>query len=75
LHIKADKLRVTSLLNQNIPLMDVSPVQGTPPLIIDVWEHAYYLQYLNMRKSYVEAYWNVIDWKFVQALYEEAISG
>jgi len=52
---------VTSLLNQDNPLMDVSPVQGTPLLNIDVWEHAYYLHYLNMRKSYEEAYWNVID--------------
>ena len=68
------KLQVTSLPNQDNPLMDISPVQGIPLLNIDVWEHAYYLHYKNMRKSYVDAYWNVIDWKFIQALYEEAIS-
>jgi len=66
-------LQVTSLPNQDNPLMDVSPVQGTPLLNIDVWEHAYYLHYQNMRASYVEAYWNVIDWKFVEALYSEAV--
>lgn len=69
------KLQVTSLPNQDNPLMDVSPVQGAPLLNIDVWEHAYYLHYQNMRTSYVEAYWNIIDWKFVEALYEEALSG
>jgi len=69
------KLQVISLPNQDNPLMDISPVQGIPLLNIDVWEHAYYLKYQNMRKSYVEAYWNVIDWKLVQALYEEAVSG
>ena len=68
------KLQVISLPNQDNPLMDVSPVQGTPLLNIDVWEHAYYLNYQNMRASYIEAYWNIIDWKFVEALYEEAIS-
>lgn len=68
------KLEVASLPNQDNPLMDVSPVRGTPLLNIDVWEHAYYLNYQNMRKSYVEAYWNVIDWKFVEALYEEALN-
>jgi len=69
------KLVVTSLPNQDNRLMDVSPVQGTPLLNIDVWEHAYYLHYQNMRKSYVEAYWNIIDWRFVEALYAEAVSG
>jgi Fe-Mn family superoxide dismutase len=67
-------LQVTSLPNQDNPLMDVSPVRGIPLLNIDVWEHAYYLHYQNMRKSYVEAYWNVIDWRFVEALYEEAVN-
>lgn len=66
-------LQVTSTPNQDNPLMDVAEVQGTPLLNIDVWEHAYYLHYQNRRKSYVEAYWNVIDWEFVGALYEEAV--
>jgi len=66
------KLQVTSTPNQDNPLMDVADVQGKPLLNIDVWEHAYYLHYQNMRKSYIEAYWNIIDWKFVEALYEEA---
>ena len=66
------RLQVTSTPNQDNPLMDVAEVRGTPLLNIDVWEHAYYLNYQNMRKSYIEAYWNVIDWDFVASLYEEA---
>jgi Fe-Mn family superoxide dismutase len=66
------KLQVTSTPNQDNPLMDVAEVQGKPLLNIDVWEHAYYLNYQNMRTSYIEAWWNVVDWKFVAALYEEA---
>ena len=71
---KEGKLQVTSTPNQDNPLMDVAEVQGTPLLNVDVWEHAYYLNYQNMRKSYLEAYWNVVDWAFVAALYEEALS-
>jgi len=66
------KLQVTSTPNQDNPLMDVSEVRGTPLLNVDVWEHAYYLNYQNMRKSYLDAYWNVVDWNFIGALYEEA---
>lgn len=66
-------LQVTSTPNQDNPLMDVVDVKGTPLLNIDVWEHAYYLNYQNMRTSYIEAYWNVIDWNFVEALYKEAL--
>ena len=66
-------LQVTSTANQDNPLMDVAEVQGTPLLNIDVWEHAYYLDYQNRRKSYIEAYFNVINWAFVEALYKEAI--
>ena len=66
-------LQVTSTPNQDNPLMDVAESHGTPLLNIDVWEHAYYLHYQNMRKSYVEAYWNVIDWDFIGALYKEAL--
>ena len=65
-------LRMTTTPNQDNPLMDVAGINGTPLLNIDVWEHAYYLKYQNQRGSYIDAYWNVIDWNFVDALYHEA---
>ena len=56
------KLVVSSTPNQDNPLMDVAEVQGTPILGIDVWEHAYYLNYQNRRPDYVSAFWNLINW-------------
>ncbi len=70
---KAGKLQVTSTPNQDNPLMPRSVVAGTPILAIDVWEHAYYLNYQNKRKKYIEAFFNVINWKKVGEKYEEAI--
>lgn len=61
------KLQVTSTPNQDNPLMDVAEVQGTPLLGIDVWEHAYYLNYQNRRPDYVTAFWNVVNWDEVAA--------
>ena len=59
------KLTVTSTPNQDNPLMDVAEVKGTPILGIDVWEHAYYLNYQNKRADYVKAFWDIINWDTV----------
>lgn len=67
------KLVVGSTPNQDNPLMDVSPLKGTPLLTIDVWEHAYYLKYQNRRPEYVEAFWNVVNWDVVNERYREAV--
>jgi len=58
-------LQLTATANQDNPLMDVVPDKGFPLLLIDVWEHAYYLKYQNKRQEYVEAFWNLINWKKV----------
>lgn len=66
-------LIIGSTPNQDNPLMDVSELKGTPVLGIDVWEHAYYLNYQNRRADYVNAFFNVINWKKVNELYLNAI--
>ena len=66
--VRNDSLEVMSTPNQDSPLMD----GATPILGIDVWEHAYYLNYQNRRPDYLAAWWDVIDWDEVARRYEEA---
>jgi len=64
------KLFVTGSPNQDNPLMDVMEKKGTPLLCLDVWEHAYYLQYQNRRPEYVDNFWKVVNWDTVSKRYD-----
>ncbi|MBD8500529.1 superoxide dismutase [Paenibacillus sp. CAU 1523] len=64
------KLTVYSLPNQDSPIMEGK----TPVLGLDVWEHAYYLNYQNKRPDYIAAFWNVVNWSEVEKRYEAALN-
>jgi len=68
LYVKDGKLLLDSAPNQDSPVMD----GGKPILGLDVWEHAYYLNYQNRRPDYVQAWWNVISWSGVEENYRKA---
>jgi superoxide dismutase, Fe-Mn family len=67
------KLAVTSTPNQDNPIMDIAEVKGTPILALDVWEHAYYLNYQNRRPDYIEKWWNVVNWAEVAKRHAAAL--
>ena len=70
---KDGSVEVCSTANQDNPLMPGISCSGTPILGIDVWEHAYYLNYQNRRPDYINAFFNVINWEKVTSLYNDII--
>ena len=69
---KGGKLEVCSTANQDNPLMPGLGCEGTPILGLDVWEHAYYLNYQNKRPDYINAFFEVINWEEVSRRFSEA---
>ncbi len=70
------KLAVGSTANQDSPLMGkaVAGIEGKPVIALDVWEHAYYLNYQNRRPDYIAAFWNVVDWDAAEKNYLAALA-
>lgn len=70
---RAGKLQVTNTQNQDNPLMRNALMPGKPILALDVWEHAYYLDYQYKRKNYIDAFFNEINWNQVAENYDAAV--
>jgi Fe-Mn family superoxide dismutase len=74
LYVDGGELKIGSTANQDSPLMGaaIAGISGTPILGLDVWEHAYYLNYQNRRPDYIGAFWAVVDWNAVADRYAAA---
>lgn len=69
---KGGKVEICSTPNQDNPLMPGTGCGGTPILGLDVWEHAYYLNYQNRRADYIKAFFEALNWNVVEKKYDEA---
>ena len=66
--VSGGKLEITDTANQDSPISEGK----TPTLLLDVWEHAYYLKYKNLRADYIKAWWNVVNWAEVEKRFQTA---
>jgi len=76
LYVKADgKLAIGSTANQDSPVNGAkyAGIEGVPILLLDVWQHSYYLKYQNRRPDYIAAFWNVVNWTKVGEYYDSAV--
>jgi Fe-Mn family superoxide dismutase len=71
---KRNNLKIICTSNQDNPLMNIIKNGGYPLLGLDLWEHAYYLKYKNKRDEYVQNFWKVVNWEFVNKLYNDQIN-
>ena len=68
------KLIITSTPNQDNTLMDIADTKGFPLFGLDVWEHAYYLKYQNRRADYIDSFWKILNWDYLQQRFTDSMS-
>ncbi len=72
LYLDNGLLKIGSTPNQDNPLMNISDIKGFPVLCLDVWEHAYYLKYQNKRADYIQNWWELVNWDYVEQRFKAA---
>lgn len=64
-----NELQIVETKGHDNPLMDICETRGQPLLVLDVWEHAYYLRYRNERDRFISSWWNIVNWKYAEDKY------